>query len=637
MRPDFHSAVAPVLVVMTVRIVMASGGAAMAAPPQLPDLAGVEPQVQAVIRRTHERVRTAPESAGQWGRYGQVLDAHTFAAEAARAYRNAGRLDPEDFRWPYLLAVLLSSEDPARSVLNLRRALELNDGYAPLHLRYAAAMESTGLAEAALRSYRRAVELDESSPVAHAGLGRRLLEDGDAPQAKRHLDRAVELDAGCRQALSALAAYYRRNGLMEEARDWAQRASEAPAPRRRDELLAAVRRLGVSTTQIVRRANELQDAGHPERGLQELLWLVRENPASVRGRNKLGEFYLAADDLANATAQYRAALIVAPESVPARLGLGHALTRADRRPEARREYLTVLAGHPSSVAAHRGLAICLAGLGEIEQASEHFARVLELAPDDRKARLACGSALRSIGQVQRALEVLMVMLAEPVGPDDDLALKALLEAAQALAWLDRYREAAGLLQRIVAAAPDDPLARADLAMSWAAAGDLEASSAQLTRVAALFGDDPRGRLAAAQMYARSSSVLAARGDRAAAIELLRRGLAVVPDSVAITNELAWALATSVDAELRNGREAVTLAKRAVELTGGQGHNELDTLAAAYARAGRFDDAVATAERALEIARRGEQDELASQIAARLELYGNRQAYHETLVPEQGEP
>jgi hypothetical protein len=53
---------------------------------------------------------------------------------------------------------------------------------------------------------------------------------------------------------------------------------------------------------------------------------------------------------------------------------------------------------------------------------------------------------------------------------------------------------------------------------------------------------------------------------------------------------------------------------------------LDTLAAAYARAGRYTDAVRTAERAIEIARNHHNEALAADIATRLALFRARRAY-----------
>ena len=90
--------------------------------------------------------------------------------------------------------------------------------------------------------------------------------------------------------------------------------------------------------------------------------------------------------------------------------------------------------------------------------------------------------------------------------------------------------------------------------------------------------------------------------------------------------LAWIRATSAEARWRDGGEAVRLAERACALTeNGDGDaNALDTLAAAYAEAGRFADAVRAGRQALEAADAG--SELATEIARRMALYEKTQPY-----------
>jgi hypothetical protein len=53
---------------------------------------------------------------------------------------------------------------------------------------------------------------------------------------------------------------------------------------------------------------------------------------------------------------------------------------------------------------------------------------------------------------------------------------------------------------------------------------------------------------------------------------------------------------------------------------------VDTLAAAYAAAGRFPDAVKTTERAIDLAESANQQQLADEIKKRLELYKTGQPY-----------
>jgi tetratricopeptide (TPR) repeat protein len=78
-------------------------------------------------------------------------------------------------------------------------------------------------------------------------------------------------------------------------------------------------------------------------------------------------------------------------------------------------------------------------------------------------------------------------------------------------------------------------------------------------------------------------------------------LAIDPDSSLPLNKLARILATAPDDSLRNGARAVTLAERANRIIGARDPIYLRTLAVAYAEAGRFDDAIQTAERALPLA------------------------------------
>lgn len=74
-----------------------------------------------------------------------------------------------------------------------------------------------------------------------------------------------------------------------------------------------------------------------------------------------------------------------------------------------------------------------------------------------------------------------------------------------------------------------------------------------------------------------------------------------PESTATLNNLAWALSTAPDASLRDRTKALELAEKAVRLSGGPSPIFLRTLAAAYAENGRFDEAIASADRALQAA------------------------------------
>jgi len=86
------------------------------------------------------------------------------------------------------------------------------------------------------------------------------------------------------------------------------------------------------------------------------------------------------------------------------------------------------------------------------------------------------------------------------------------------------------------------------------------------------------------------------------------------------NNLAWTLATCPDSSVRNGNEAVRYAEEACHLTGFKQAGMVNTLAAAYAEAGRFPDAVTTAEMALKLAADAGDEQAAATTRRLLALY-----------------
>ncbi|MCY2931526.1 MAG: tetratricopeptide repeat protein [Planctomycetota bacterium] len=109
-----------------------------------------------------------------------------------------------------------------------------------------------------------------------------------------------------------------------------------------------------------------------------------------------------------------------------------------------------------------------------------------------------------------------------------------------------------------------------------------------------------------------------------AAEHYRAALRIDPDNAEACNNLAWVLATGT--EPGGAAEAVALAQRACRLSERRDPSHLDTLSVAYAAAGRFEEAVATARAALELAAAGKNAALAAEITGRLELFRAGRAY-----------
>ena len=116
----------------------------------------------------------------------------------------------------------------------------------------------------------------------------------------------------------------------------------------------------------------------------------------------------------------------------------------------------------------------------------------------------------------------------------------------------------------------------------------------------------------------------------------RRALEIQPKDPMAGRSLAWLRATCSDASLRNGDEAVALAERANRLTGGKQPEVLDTLAAAYAEAGWFPEALATARKALELARQQNNRALADALQDRIARYEAGKPYRQTPMAPTGQ-
>lgn len=130
------------------------------------------------------------------------------------------------------------------------------------------------------------------------------------------------------------------------------------------------------------------------------------------------------------------------------------------------------------------------------------------------------------------------------------------------------------------------------------------------------------------LHANYAAALLHLGHAQKAVHQLNEALQLKPDSTPVMNNLAWVLATSPDANVRDGARAVQLAERACEITGYKQTILVGTLAAAYAEAGRFDDATATAEKACALAASSGEQDLLQKTRQLLELYRAHKPYHE---------
>jgi tetratricopeptide (TPR) repeat protein len=127
-------------------------------------------------------------------------------------------------------------------------------------------------------------------------------------------------------------------------------------------------------------------------------------------------------------------------------------------------------------------------------------------------------------------------------------------------------------------------------------------------------------------YARGMDSLS-RGEYEEAVEELEACVRLDAEEPEFANRLAWVLATCPRRGIRDGQRAVSLATQACEATRWGQPYKLDTLAASYAEAGDFDEAVRWQEKALSLL---PDDLYRAMYRGRLDLYKGRSPYREGL-------
>jgi len=281
------------------------------------------------------------------------------------------------------------------------------------------------------------------------------------------------------------------------------------------------------------------------------------------------------------------------------------------------EWTELAALKPDDARVHNNLATALARVGKFAEAIPQYERALQLNPQFHAIHGTLGQALVAVGRPDEAMvHFEKGLVAYPESADLHVNL------GRALAMKERLNDAMAEFQQAAKLDPRSAEARNDIGRILASKGQLVDAIPYFQQAVEIDPDFAEAHqfLGAALYYAR--------GQVPEALAQWREALRVQPDYLTALNEAAHVLATSSEASVRNGGEAVRLAERAVTLSGGDDAIYLETLAAAYAEAGRFDDAVTTARRALEIAAPQNQPQLRETLASRLLLYEARKPYRE---------
>ena len=289
----------------------------------------------------------------------------------------------------------------------------------------------------------------------------------------------------------------------------------------------------------------------------EKLWRVtiQRDPYGWMPCNNLGYELLQEKRVDEAIVYFKKALAIYPSYAEAHNNLGIALVQEGDVDEAITNYETSLEFKPDFLDAHYNLGVALLQKGRLDEAMPHFQKVLELNPDYADADYNLG-----------------VIFLQKQQPDDAI----------------RY------FQKTLAIQPDYAEAEHGLGLACVQKGQLDEAIAHFRKTIEMNPDH-------AQAHNNLGRALLQEGRVDEAIVHFQKALAIAPGTAEFQNNLAWVLATCPIASFRNGDRAVDLAQSANQLTGDANPDMLGTLAAAYAETGQFPQAIATVQRAIQLA------------------------------------
>jgi tetratricopeptide (TPR) repeat protein len=289
----------------------------------------------------------------------------------------------------------------------------------------------------------------------------------------------------------------------------------------------------------------------------------------------------------NSITLFKNAVDVTKNNYVAHHKLGEALAIQGETDKAIRHYSEALRIKPDFIAPHLNLGVTLRETGKLNEAIEHFSSVLRLKSDSAEAHYELGITLEKKGNIDGAEKHYIKALR--IKPD---YAKAHNNLGIVLAFRKKDKEA---LYHFVEALRID----SGYAGAYYNLGKIYANQVKIEN----------------------------------AILYYRKALHYSPNMTQALYSLSWILATYEDERIRNGEEAVKLAVKLCNIIGYNQPLALDALASAYAETGKFDEAVAIAQKALELALKQGSKGLALVLKKRLRLFQAGRPYHQSRSVE----
>jgi|GEM_PF-432446 len=341
---------------------------------------------------------------------------------------------------------------------------------------------------------------------------------------------------------------------------------------------------------------------------------LEKNPRLHDAHNNLGAALVNLGNTDKGIAHFERVLSSLPEREDVHNNLGMALAQKKQFELAITHYKKAIRINPYFTEAYYNLANCLANTGEEEKAIENYKLATCSKPDYVKAYYNLANLYSSREEWNKAAKQYLNALRY-----DSENLDAINNLATVYLMQKNLTDAERYYNEVLRINPYFAPSQFGLGNVFYNKGDYENARyhyEQAVRSDPLF----------AQAHYKLGNVLERKGKIKEAVKEYEEAIGIIPGWDKPLNDLAWILATNDDKKINNPERAVHLARTLCENTAFENPVYMDTLAAAYARAGQFKQAIDTAEKALNLARISNNILLKDDIQQRCKLYKSNQPF-----------
>lgn len=413
-------------------------------PPPLPELDRAHPHLARQLEQIDAKVRQGELES--LGRLARMYHANGYLNEAIQVYDILLQVEPEDPRWPHLLAFILAGYGRLEVSLPLwERVIELDPGYLPAHFRRADALLKLNRFEEARQVYNEVRKQDFDNPYAFVGLARLAINEGELQQARSHLlDAAGNSDN--RIGIDLLVTVFEQLGEKGKAAYLrGQQKAKGSYTDMVDPWLQDLMDVCYDPYQLVTAGGFAAFSGDLDRGKAILKRALRYEPDHAMAHFQIAGMYAAAGDHDKALEHFARTASIDPTYADAWLRQAELYRELGEDGKADEMLTRGLANRPDSPALNLAWGEQLQKRGELDGAIRRLRRSIALRPNEAQAYIILAGVYFQKNAFREAEDLLLESLEYEPGNPVVLTTMArlsihLLDRTEADQWIARVRE-----------------------------------------------------------------------------------------------------------------------------------------------------------------------------------------------------